>query len=155
MHSSRMHTVHCSGYVGGVCPGWVMPKGGWCLPKGGVCLGGCLTRGSVCLGGVCPEGVYTTPLPLLTQFLTHACENITFPQLLLRMVNMYKDRMKFRKKNSSVTALFTKPPYGLPPCRTWSGGRSNCRLHSRLMGISGIVPDKIMERPGTVRPAAL
>ena len=64
---------------------------------------------------------------------------------------MYKDRMKFRKKNSSVRALFTKPSYSLPPCRTWSGGRSNCGL----MGISGIVPGKIMERPRTVRPAAL
>ena len=30
-----------------------------------------------------------------------------------------------------------------------------CRLHSRLMGVSGIVPGKIMERPGTVRPTAL
>ena len=34
-------------------------------------------------------------------------------------------------------------------------GRSNCQLHSWLMGVSGIVPGKIMERPGTVRPAAL
>ena len=30
-----------------------------------------------------PRGEYT---PLWTEFLTHACENITFPQLLLRTV---------------------------------------------------------------------
>ena len=39
-------------------------------------------------------------------------------------------------------SAFTKPPY-----RTWSGGRSNRPLHSQLMGVSGIVPGKIMERP--------
>ena len=33
--------------------------------------------------------------------------------------------------------------------------RSCWRLYSRLMGVSGIVPGKIMERPGTVRLAAL
>ena len=80
--------------------------GGWvgCLPS---------ARWDTCLGVVCPSacwdtcwevsapmhagipargrGVYpstswdTTP-PLWTEFLTHACENITFPQLLLRTV---------------------------------------------------------------------
>ena len=39
--------------------------------------------------------------------------------------------------------------------RAAGGCRSNCQLHSRLMGVSGIVPGKIMERPGTVRLAAL
>ena len=46
---------------------------------------GCLSR------GVCPEvGVSATVHagihPLWTEFLTHACENITFPQLCLQMV---------------------------------------------------------------------
>ena len=49
---------------------------------GGVCLGGsawgCLPR------GVSTWGVYTSPLWI--EFLTHACENITFPQLRLRTV---------------------------------------------------------------------
>ena len=57
--------------------------------------------------------------------------------------------------NSAVTVLFTKLLYGLPLYRMWSGGHSNRRLHSRLMGISGIVPGKIMERLGTVRPGTL
>ena len=35
--------------------------------------------------GVCPGGVH---LPLWTAFLTHTCENITFPQLCLRTVTM-------------------------------------------------------------------
>ena len=38
-------------------------------------------------GGVYLVGC-TPPLPPWTEFLTHACENITFPQLLLRMVKM-------------------------------------------------------------------
>ena len=49
---------------------------------GDVCLGG------VCIGGVCLGGVH---LPPWTEFLTHACENITFPQLLFRTVKMLKD----------------------------------------------------------------
>ena len=67
--------VACAPYTdcreGGVCPGG-------CLPMGGVCQGvypsmhwegGCLLQ---CMLG------YTPPW---TEFLTHACENITFPQL--------------------------------------------------------------------------
>ena len=60
-----------------------------CLPRGvsareggclllGVCLVGCL------LLGVCRGGAHLPPL--WTEFLTHACENITFPQLRLRAV---------------------------------------------------------------------
>ena len=41
MHSSRMHTVCCSGHLGG---------------GGGVCLGRCLPRGRVCPGGCLPRG---------------------------------------------------------------------------------------------------
>ena len=47
--------------------------------EGGVCLGG------VCLEGVCPGGIYTNP-HMYREFLTHACENFTFPQLRLRTV---------------------------------------------------------------------
>ena len=53
-------------------------------PGGGVCPGGCLPR------GVCPEGGCTSPPPPWTEFLTHACKNITFPQLLLRVVTMVR-----------------------------------------------------------------
>ena len=44
---------------------------------------------------------------------------------------------------------------GVLPVGTIPRGRSSWRLHSWLMGVSGIVPGKIMERPGTVRPPAL
>ena len=56
--------------------------GGGCLPRGvcpGVSVGGCLPRGR----GVCLEGVHP---PLWTEFLTHTCESIIFPQLRLRTV---------------------------------------------------------------------
>ena len=72
MYSSRMRTVHCSsGLLGGVST-----QGGGCLPWG-VCPGDvCL--GDVYLGGGClVDGVSA----LWTEFFTHACENITFPQL--------------------------------------------------------------------------
>ena len=43
-------------------------------------------RGGVCLGGGLSGGVH---LPFLrTEFLTHACKNITFPQLRLRTVTI-------------------------------------------------------------------
>ena len=61
--SSRMHTVCCSGRLRG----------------GGVCLG-CVSAGGVYLG-VCVHLPSTW-----TEFLTHACENITFLQLHLRTV---------------------------------------------------------------------
>ena len=92
MHSSRVRTVHCSIRLGAGC----LP-GGVCLgvsaqgvsAQGGVCLGvsaqGVSAQGGVCAGGCLPRGV-STPPPLLTEFLTQACENITFPQLLLRTV---------------------------------------------------------------------
>ena len=59
MHSSRMRTVCC---------------------RGRLILGG----GGVCPGSVCQGGVHLPPL--WTEFLTHTCENITFPQLRLRTV---------------------------------------------------------------------
>ena len=83
----------------GVCPG-----------EGGVWLGGKPSRVfAVCLGGGC------TP-PLWTEFLTHACENITFQQLGLRTVMTSCSVIKHLKElsinlNLSIlTGLFTKPP---------------------------------------------
>ena len=80
--SSRIRIVRCSGRLGGVGEGVCV-----CVSRG-VCVSGeCVCRGGVC-PGVCvsqhPMG--QTPPPLWTGFLTHACENITFPQLLLRTV---------------------------------------------------------------------
>ena len=65
---------------GAVCPGRSLPRGG------GVCPGRCLpslSRGVSAQGGVCPG---TPPPRGQNIFLTHACENITFLQLRLRMV---------------------------------------------------------------------
>ena len=68
MHLSRMRLLWGGGVTAqGVCLGW------------DVCLRG---------GGVSARGVSGSPLPcgLWTEFLTHACENITFLQLRLRTV---------------------------------------------------------------------
>ena len=68
MHSSRMRTVRCSSRL---------------LRDGG---GGQSQEGGVCLPGGC------TPLP--TPVDRHTCENITFPQLLLRTVKIYQTFFK-------------------------------------------------------------
>ena len=52
-----------------------------------MCLGGMHVGGCACPGVCMPH------MPPPTEFLTHACENITFPQLLLRAVKI----MKFSK----------------------------------------------------------
>ena len=52
--------------------------------------GGVSTRwggGGLPGGGLSAQGVYTSPSPW-TKFPTHACENITFPQLRLRAVKI-------------------------------------------------------------------
>ena len=65
-------------YAQGDMHAWVCAQGacvsrGACVPRGHVCPGG-----HVCLGACMPHMA-----PLWTEFLRHACENITFPQLLL------------------------------------------------------------------------
>ena len=61
--------------------------------------------------------------------------------------NIHSFRNIFQSPVAASQAFF---PVGTTP-----RGHSSCRLHSRLMGVSGIVPGKIMEWPGTVRPVAL
>ena len=102
-------SVSASG--GGVCLGGCLPGGSDC-PERGVCRGvclprGCLPRGMCAEGCVCPRGCmsaqggvypggclpqcmlgYTPPPPSWTEWLTHRCGNITFPQLLLRTVKI-------------------------------------------------------------------
>ena len=82
----------CSQGVGGVCSGGSSP-GGVSAPggsgPGGLLLGGVCSRGSgpgvgLLQGGWCIPACTeadTLPLPLWTEFLTHACENITLAQL--------------------------------------------------------------------------
>ena len=97
----------------GVSAWWgCLPGGGVCI--GGVCIGGCLpgvsAQGVSAQGNVCPGGIYPGTClparrvsacwgvsayqgvsgrdPLWTEFFTHPFENITFPQLHLRTVEI-------------------------------------------------------------------
>ena len=54
-----------------------------------------------------------------------------------------------------LTELFTKPLARHSPAGMTLRDHSSHQPHSWPMGVSGIVPGKIMERPGNVRPAAL
>ena len=59
-----------------------------------VCWEGVSAQRGCLPGGVCPRGVSAwggVHLLPWTEFLTHACENITFRQLRLRMVNINFD----------------------------------------------------------------
>ena len=92
-------------------------RGRGCLPREIVWLRGCLPRG-LSTWGCLPGGVYPPgpigrhppgprgrhplrpsgrhPPTLWTEFLAHACENITFPQLLLRTVNILCKSKRWR-----------------------------------------------------------
>ena len=101
MHSSRMRTVRCSSHLGRMSArGCVSARGGCLNGRVGVCPGWGAFQGSVCPAGCLPgmggmsawgvsawQGGVHLP-PLWTEFLTQTCENITFPQLRLRTVEM-------------------------------------------------------------------
>ena len=109
MHSSRMRTVCCSSCVLG---GGVYPRGGVSACQGrGVCPGGVcllggvwLPRGVSACRGRGGEGLYTSPCGQ-----TDTCENITFPQLLLRTVKRHdgENVAKMFTKYSQNTYIFT------------------------------------------------
>ena len=85
MHSSRMHTVCCSG-----CWGVYLWGGGWVSdwrvsPRGEVSAQRGVSQHALGRGCLAQCILWYTP-PRRTEFLTHACENITFPQLFLRTV---------------------------------------------------------------------
>ena len=73
MHSSKIRTVHCSGYLGpgvlpgGVCRGGCLPRG--CLPRG------CLPGGVFLPRGCLPRMLVDTPLPM--DRILDACETAT------------------------------------------------------------------------------
>ena len=88
-----------------------------CVPSAAVAVaswGGVTAQGRVCLGEgwvgvclVCPEGVWQTS-HLWTEFLTHTCENITFPQLRLRTVISFQC---FTKKYSYLLMVLPDACY--------------------------------------------
>ena len=78
MRATRSLTAYRIICWGDVFPGWHACQGWGMHAQGGVCAWGVHTQG-VCM----PGGVHVTHAPC-TEILTHACENITFPQLLLR-----------------------------------------------------------------------
>ena len=83
MHSSRMRTVRLL-TVSRSTWEWVVCMGG-CLPIG--CLvRGCLPREGCVAGGcvIAQKNAGIHPSPLLTEFLTHTCKNITFPAVTRR-----------------------------------------------------------------------
>ena len=95
MHSGRMRTVRCSGHLGwGMC----MPGGEGVMSVQGVSAWGVSARG----GSVSEQAMGQRP-PFWTEFLTHACENITFPQLLLRTI--ITGCMPKRKGKGSIIAV--------------------------------------------------
>ena len=90
---------------------------------------------------------------------------IIFP-LLVDCFKMFAGTMKLSKWKPAIdilpndryilfTALFTKPPPGILLAGMTPGDCSSRWPHSWLVGVSGIVPGKIMERPGTMRPVDL
>ena len=104
MHSNRIGTFRCSSRL----PGGMSTQGEGRLPRG-VRLEGGVCPGGVCLEGVSARGVYTTT----PRGQTDTCENITFPQLLLRLVNIkrysYGDCQKFLLTVKDPNGLFTLP----------------------------------------------
>ena len=81
LHSSRMHTVRCSGRLRGVSTRRAVPRG--CLP-GGVCQGVSAQREVSAWGGCLPRQT-----PPHVKRITVRCKNNTLPQLLLQTVKRW------------------------------------------------------------------
>ena len=115
MQSSRMRTARSLTASHNICtggvPGSVCVLGVCMSPGGHVCLGACMVGGCTCLGAcmsgdVCAQGVcipgewvcvsHAQP-STGNRILDNTCENITFPQLLFRAVNM-DENDRFLKK---------------------------------------------------------
>ena len=120
----------------GCVPSWGMsawgegclPAHGECLPRGCLPKGECLPRRGVCLLGGVPgqEGVYTSPMDTC---LTHACENITFPQLRLRRVKMVTYPL--------ITNIFLWILKRTWECCVWNWFVSNLILPDTVFGAGG------------------
>ena len=120
MHSSRIRTVRCSGRLWGR---------GWCLlaevsAQGGVCPEGVSVQGVSAWGMSAWWGCILPP-PLWTESLIEACENITFPQLLLWTVittNLNRFSTNLGKQNEFLISYYCVSP------NSRSSSVSNLRL---------------------------
>ena len=133
MHSSRMRTARFSSHI---CPPWSAYRDvpGGCLPW--ECLPwGCLPRRVYTL---CPLHAGIHPPPW-TDWMTHACENITFPQLLLRTVISFLGGYHWiRNQDPSTRLVGVSPgfPVGKPVTR-----RSVCQFEQKKHEIKDIFTD--------------
>ena len=108
MHSSRMHTAHSLTVSwGDVCPGgWPIPSCIWCYlyavpdPTETEEQCSCLYSG----GHVTWQVILGYTPALWIEFLTHAWENITFLQLLLRAVKSIAYHSPYRCKTDAVNS---------------------------------------------------
>ena len=111
-HSSRMPTSMAFS-LGGCLPGVGVFQGGvcleGCLPGAGGLHRGCLPRRCLPSGG---EGRGSTTPHLWTEGMTHACKNMTFPQLLFLTVKIIINLAMFiRVKTLSLSC----PSYRYSP----------------------------------------
>ena len=95
--------------AGGV-PARGSARGGTCLVPGGVPgPGGCTCTGGVPAGGVyLPEGYLPRYSPLWTEFLTHACENITLPKTSFAGGNDTQKRSELKPLKVTCFEICTK-----------------------------------------------
>ena len=117
MHFSSVYKQECipvgclSSAAVGVCWGeGSLPGGGVSAQEGvaaqGMSAWGVSAFGAVCLGGVCP-GVSALGVsgrqPPTDRILTHACENITFPQLHLWtvIISLNQFHLSFKSHETS------------------------------------------------------
>ena len=105
MHYSRMRTVLCSGYLSYACPPhYACPPAthgppaqmphchAYPLPCMPTTMHTPLCHAHPNFATHAPFAMHPHP-PLWTEGMTHVCENITFPQLLLRTVVMTLNQM--------------------------------------------------------------
>ena len=131
MHSSRTRTarllpvspsLHCAG---GCLPWGSAPEGvcSWVGMLLGVCSLGDLLLGGSASGSVSQHAMGRPPIS--TEFLTHATENITLPQLRYGRYQDFINHIRFKRcsnfPNSPVT--FPAPHLSLFPLADLSGGK--------------------------------
>ena len=138
----------------GCVPSAAVAVGGVCLPGG--CITACTGRGvsapvhagiqrGVSAKGCLPQCTlgYTPPTPLWTEFLTHACENITFPQLRCGR-QMYHCKWSLKQgKAGEVSSVRTLTPW------------SESGLPGNMAGLSGALVTLVTccwDGDGAVRP---